>query len=101
MVALIKLRRSYILKKVLLSTWLMFNFLFNFLFSRACRLKKKAQHEAHKVKLHGLELEHRTLLRVLSIIRKELVERIQSEDRENLPHLSERLEQLIKENLGK
>ena len=27
--------------------------------SRACRLKKKAQHEANKLKLHGLELEHR------------------------------------------
>lgn len=29
---------------------------FNF---RACRLKKKAQHEANKVKLYGLEQEHR------------------------------------------
>ena len=27
--------------------------------SRACRLKKKAQHEANKIKLHGLEQEHR------------------------------------------
>ena len=26
--------------------------------SRACRLKKKAQHEANKMKLHGLEREH-------------------------------------------
>ena len=26
--------------------------------SRACRLKKKAQHEANKLKLHGLEREH-------------------------------------------
>lgn len=26
---------------------------------RACRLKKKAQHEANKVKLYGLEQEHR------------------------------------------
>ena len=26
--------------------------------SRACRLKKKAQHEAHKLKLHGLHQEH-------------------------------------------
>ena len=30
----------------------------NKLASRACRLKKKAQHEAHKVKLYGLECEH-------------------------------------------
>jgi len=28
--------------------------------SRVCRLKKKAQHEANKIKLHGLEHEHRT-----------------------------------------
>lgn len=27
--------------------------------SRACRLKKKAQHEANKLKLYGLEQEHR------------------------------------------
>lgn len=71
----------------------------NKLASRACRLKKKAQHEAHKVKLHGLELEHRTLLKVLTVMKGELVERIQSENRENMPLLSERLEQLIKENL--
>lgn len=30
----------------------------NKLASRACRLKKKAQHEANKIKLHGLETEH-------------------------------------------
>ena len=30
----------------------------NKLASRACRLKKKAQHEANKIKLHGLEIEH-------------------------------------------
>ena len=64
-------------------------------------MKKKAQHEAHKVKLHGLELEHRTLLKVLMIMKGELVERIRSENRENMPLLSERLEQLIKENLGR
>ncbi|CAG2064730.1 unnamed protein product [Timema podura] len=30
----------------------------NKLASRACRLKKKAQHEANKIKLDGLEHEH-------------------------------------------
>lgn len=30
----------------------------NKLASRACRLKKKAQHEANKIKLFGLEAEH-------------------------------------------
>ena len=33
----------------------------NKLASRACRLKKKAQHEANKVKCQGLEEEHRKL----------------------------------------
>lgn len=31
----------------------------NKLASRACRLKKKAQHEANKLKLYGLQQEHR------------------------------------------
>ncbi|XP_023320457.1 uncharacterized protein LOC111695373 isoform X2 [Eurytemora carolleeae] len=35
----------------------------NKLASRACRLKKKAQHEANKLKLHGLEEEHNELMR--------------------------------------
>ena len=34
----------------------------NKLASRACRLKKKAQHEANKIKLTGLEMEHSELL---------------------------------------
>lgn len=33
----------------------------NKLASRACRLKKKAQHEANKIKLSGLEQEHSKL----------------------------------------
>jgi hypothetical protein len=34
----------------------------NKLASRACRLKKKAQHEANKLKLFGLEQEHKRLI---------------------------------------
>lgn len=34
----------------------------NKLASRACRLKKKAQHEANKLKLYGLQQEHKRLL---------------------------------------
>ena len=37
------------------------------LFFRACRLKKKAQHEANKVKLQGLELEQREYLFCLHV----------------------------------
>jgi hypothetical protein len=36
----------------------------NKLASRACRLKKKAQHEANKIKLNGLEAEHSKCLPV-------------------------------------
>jgi len=36
-------------------------------FFRACRLKKKAQHEANKVKLQGLELEQREYLLCLHV----------------------------------
>lgn len=38
----------------------------NKLASRACRLKKKAQHEANKIKLHGLENEHKRLINAIS-----------------------------------
>lgn len=37
----------------------------NKLASRACRLKKKAQHEANKIKLHGLEQEHSKYFTIL------------------------------------
>ena len=33
-------------------------YFFLFLWNRACRLKKKAQHEANKIKLSGLDDEH-------------------------------------------
>ena len=38
--------------------------------SRACRLKKKAQHEANKLKLHGLEEEHGELMRSMQQVNK-------------------------------
>ncbi|PAA93661.1 hypothetical protein BOX15_Mlig027919g1, partial [Macrostomum lignano] len=37
----------------------------NKLASRACRLRKKAQHEAFKIKLAGLQAEHTSLVQVL------------------------------------
>jgi len=42
----------------------------NKLASRACRLKKKAQHEANKLKLYGLEEEHTELLRTIQQAKK-------------------------------
>jgi hypothetical protein len=44
----------------------------NKLASRACRLKKKAQHEANKIKLHGLSAEQRKLLSQLTEMRRAL-----------------------------
>ncbi|GAB1604776.1 uncharacterized protein LOC115232556 [Argonauta hians] len=45
----------------------------NKLASRACRLKKKAQHEANKVKLYGLEQEHRQLMTVIEHIKQKML----------------------------
>ncbi|KAH9504000.1 hypothetical protein Btru_067519 [Bulinus truncatus] len=47
----------------------------NKLASRACRLKKKAQHEANKIKLYGLEQEHGQLNQVLHAIWPKIQER--------------------------
>lgn len=45
----------------------------NKLASRACRLKKKAQHEANKIKLFGLEIEHSTSHKVVSHYRSDIL----------------------------
>ncbi|GFS26280.1 CREB3 regulatory factor [Elysia marginata] len=50
----------------------------NKLASRACRLKKKAQHEANKIKLHGLALEHRQLNSVSSMVWTQLKEKVKA-----------------------
>lgn len=42
----------------------------NKLASRACRLKKKAQHEANKLKLSGLEDEHNDLMRSIQQVKE-------------------------------
>ncbi|XP_053391886.1 protein CREBRF homolog [Mercenaria mercenaria] len=72
----------------------------NKLASRACRLKKKAQHEANKIKLHGLELEHRRLLTVIHLIRQRLYQRLKKMPTDDKKSMSEVLEALIKEHLG-
>lgn len=48
----------------------------NKLASRACRLKKKAQHEANKLKLHGLQEEHRDLVKCLDQARSILMSKV-------------------------
>lgn len=66
---------------------------------RACRLKKKAQHEANKVKLYGLDIEHKQLLNVIDTIKEDLHNFIVKKG----PQLkfSTRLQNLVKENLSK
>ncbi|XP_071548954.1 uncharacterized protein REPTOR isoform X2 [Panulirus ornatus] len=49
----------------------------NKLASRACRLKKKAQHEANKIKLYGLEQEHKGLLSLIEDARTSLIRKVE------------------------
>lgn len=68
--------------------------------SRACRLKKKAQHEANKLKLHGLELEHRQLMKILGTIKKEIMNRVCHHNDLAPENLSSKLEMLISKHLS-
>ncbi|XP_072041257.1 uncharacterized protein [Amphiura filiformis] len=72
----------------------------NKLAHRACRLKKKAQHEANKIKLSGLEDEHTRLMFVLTAIKKDMVQQVQKEDTKSSCTLNQKLDNLIKTNLG-
>ncbi|XP_042207208.1 protein CREBRF homolog isoform X2 [Homarus americanus] len=49
----------------------------NKLASRACRLKKKAQHEANKIKLYGLEQEHKGLISLIEDARASLIRKVE------------------------
>lgn len=44
---------------------------------RACRLKKKAQHEANKIKLYGLEQEHKGMLAIIEDARTSLMKKVE------------------------
>ncbi|KAL4231916.1 hypothetical protein ACF0H5_009492 [Mactra antiquata] len=72
----------------------------NKLASRACRLKKKAQHEANKVKLHGLEMEHRNLLTVIHLIRHKLYEHIKQSSSEGKECMTDVLQSLVEQYLS-
>lgn len=56
----------------------------NKLASRACRLKKKAQHEANKIKLYGLQREHQQVVKAIYDIRKLLNETLLERDLKDL-----------------
>jgi len=69
--------------------------------SRACRLKKKAQHEANKLKLYGLEQEHRQLMKVLTSIKREILVKFNSPHTAmtNGQRMTNKLESLMKAHL--
>lgn len=52
---------------------------------RACRLKKKAQHEANKIKLYGLEQEHRGMLSLLEEARGVMLKKIEQGGNAQIP----------------
>ncbi|CAD5124423.1 DgyrCDS12707 [Dimorphilus gyrociliatus] len=73
----------------------------NKLASRACRLKKKAQHEANKVKLYGLNAEHKQLMRVLNGIKYEIIQKLQKSEKASKDkiNLTEKLDSLMRLHL--
>ncbi|KAI8490761.1 hypothetical protein Bbelb_315540 [Branchiostoma belcheri] len=72
----------------------------NKLASRACRLKKKAQHEANKIKLQGLESEYGKLCTALKAIKREMAQTVGSEERQD-GELAYRVDKILKTVMGK
>ncbi|XP_015111693.1 protein CREBRF homolog isoform X2 [Diachasma alloeum] len=68
----------------------------NKLASRACRLKKKAQHEANKIKLHGLEQEHKRLIHGISQIKHTLATKLTEPNPEHQDELSRQMDKIVK-----
>uniref|UniRef100_A0A096MHB3 BZIP domain-containing protein n=1 Tax=Poecilia formosa TaxID=48698 RepID=A0A096MHB3_POEFO len=69
---------------------------------RACRLKKKAQHEANKIKLWGLNQEYENLLGALLRIKEVIRRRVESSEEEDGDErgMTQRLEDILKESSG-
>lgn len=73
----------------------------NKLASRACRLKKKAQHEANKIKLWGLNQEYDGLLWAVLQVKELIRQRVESREEDTERGcLRERLEHILKESAG-
>ncbi|XP_048843477.1 CREB3 regulatory factor-like [Brienomyrus brachyistius] len=72
----------------------------NKLASRACRLKKKAQHEANKIKLWGLNQEYNNLLGALLRIKEVIRQRVESSDECSDVGMTKKLEDILKESAG-
>ncbi|XP_068451811.1 CREB3 regulatory factor-like isoform X2 [Clinocottus analis] len=74
----------------------------NKLASRACRLKKKAQHEANKIKLWGLNQEYESLLGALLRIKEVIRLRVESSEDEDTDErgMTRRLQDILRESSG-
>ncbi|KAH0555607.1 uncharacterized protein LOC123263040 [Cotesia glomerata] len=68
----------------------------NKLASRACRLKKKAQHEANKIKLHGLEIEHKRLINGIAQIKTILAVKLTEQSSEKQEELTRQMDKICK-----
>lgn len=66
----------------------------NKLASRACRLKKKAQHEANKIKLYGLEVEHKRLISGIAEMKSIITTLTNSPGRETQDETSQRIDRV-------
>ncbi|KAG9341069.1 hypothetical protein JZ751_019823 [Albula glossodonta] len=67
---------------------------------RACRLKKKAQHEANKIKLWGLNQEYDSLLGVLLRIKGIIRRRVESREEDHGTGMMKQLEEILRESSG-
>lgn len=68
----------------------------NKLASRACRLKKKAQHEANKIKLHGLEQEHKRLIHGIAQMKATLSAKASESNEEKQEELTKQMDRICK-----
>lgn len=66
----------------------------NKLASRACRLKKKAQHEANKIKLFGLEHEHKRLINGIAEM-KQIVALKCSSQKESQEEINQQVDKVV------
>ncbi|EDS31796.1 conserved hypothetical protein [Culex quinquefasciatus] len=67
----------------------------NKLASRACRLKKKAQHEANKLKLYGLETEHKRLINGINQMKQIIMTKCSQVPTESVEECSQRMDGLV------
>ncbi|KAM9792188.1 uncharacterized protein ACB057_010713 [Neosynchiropus ocellatus] len=74
----------------------------NKLASRACRLKKKAQHEANKIKLWGLNQEYENLLGALLRIKEVIRQRVESGEEDDVDErgMTRRLQDILRQSNG-